>query len=56
MRPPGTTADIHRGDRSSVIGVLFGQSLTQFVPAELLRKGAAVAFVIVGILVWFDVL
>jgi putative Ca2+/H+ antiporter (TMEM165/GDT1 family) len=40
----------------TLIGVLCGQGLTQFVPADLLRKVAAVAFVIVGILVWFDVM
>jgi len=39
----------------TLIGVVFGQGLTQIVPADLLRKGAAVAFVVVGILVWFDV-
>jgi putative Ca2+/H+ antiporter (TMEM165/GDT1 family) len=39
----------------TLIGVLFGQGVTQIVPAELLRRGAAIAFVIVGILVWFDV-
>ena len=40
----------------TLIGVLFGQGVTQIVSADLLRKVAAVAFVIVGILVWFDVL
>jgi len=39
----------------TLIGVVFGQGLTQIVPTDLLRKGAAVAFVVVGILVWFDV-
>ena len=40
----------------TLIGVLFGRGLTRFVPADLLRKGAAVAFVLVGVLVWFDLL
>lgn len=40
----------------TLIGVLFGQGLTRIVPTELLRRAAAVAFVLVGILVWFDVL
>lgn len=40
----------------TLIGVFFGQGLTRIVPADLLRKGAAVAFVLVGISVWFDVL
>jgi putative Ca2+/H+ antiporter (TMEM165/GDT1 family) len=40
----------------TLLGVVFGEGLTQVVPADLLRKVAAVAFVIVGILVWLDVL
>jgi len=40
----------------TLIGVLFGQGLTRLIPADLLRKGAAIAFVFAGVLVWFDLL
>ena len=38
----------------TLIGVLLGEGLTRLVPADLLRRGAAAAFVLVGVLVWFD--
>jgi len=40
----------------TLLSVIFGQGLTRLVPVDLLRKGAGVAFVLVGVLVWFDVL
>lgn len=38
----------------TLMGVLFGEGLTRLLPADLLRKGAVVAFVLAGLLVWFD--
>ncbi|MGQ9626513.1 MAG: TMEM165/GDT1 family protein [Anaerolineae bacterium] len=40
----------------TLLGVLAGEALLSFIPCELLRKGAAGLFVIVGILMWFDCL
>jgi putative Ca2+/H+ antiporter (TMEM165/GDT1 family) len=39
----------------TLIGVVFGSALMQFVPAEYLKRGAALLFVIIGILMWFKV-
>jgi putative Ca2+/H+ antiporter (TMEM165/GDT1 family) len=36
------------------IGVLGGEVLTRFVPEAILRKIAAVLFVGMGLLMWFD--
>ena len=38
----------------TAIGVLGGGLLTRFVPETVLRKIAAVLFVGMGILMWFD--
>lgn len=38
------------------LGVLFGQALAALVPETILRKAAAVAFVIMGVLIWANVL
>lgn len=38
------------------LGVLVGQALVAVVPEAVLRKATAVAFVIVGILIWTNVL
>jgi Ca2+/H+ antiporter, TMEM165/GDT1 family len=40
----------------TLIGVVFGQALTAVIPAELLRKGSAGLFVILGLLMWFEIL
>ena len=40
----------------TALGVLGGQALTLLIPREVLRKLAAVAFVAMGVLVWFGVL
>jgi len=40
----------------TLLGVLFGEGLTRLIPADWLRRGAAAAFVLVGILMWFDLL
>ena len=36
------------------IGVLGGELLTRFIPEMALRKAAAVLFVLMGVLMWFD--
>jgi len=40
----------------SGLGVAVGQGITTIVPEAILRKVAGVAFVIMGILMWFGVL
>ncbi|MGQ9585715.1 MAG: TMEM165/GDT1 family protein [Anaerolineae bacterium] len=40
----------------TLIGVVAGGALNQVVPPGLLRRVAAILFVIMGILIWFDVL
>jgi len=40
----------------TLIGVLGGELLTRFIPEALLRKIAAVLFVGMGVLMWFDIL
>jgi len=39
----------------TLIGVLFGNALMQFVPEDYLKKGAAALFIVIGILMWFKV-
>jgi len=39
----------------TLLGVLGGQALCRVVPAVFLRKASAVAFVALGILMWFEV-
>ena len=36
------------------LGVLSGELLTRFIPEMILRKGAAVLFVAMGLLMWFN--
>jgi putative Ca2+/H+ antiporter (TMEM165/GDT1 family) len=36
------------------LGVLGGEVLTRFVPEAVLRKVAAVSFVVMGLLMWFE--
>ena len=40
----------------TLLGVAFGQALTQVIPLTLIHKLAAIAFVALGILLWFEVL
>lgn len=40
----------------TALGVLGGEALTRIVPEAFLRKAAAVLFVIMGALMWFEVL
>jgi putative Ca2+/H+ antiporter (TMEM165/GDT1 family) len=40
----------------TALGVLGGSLLTRFVPEMVLRKAAAVMFVAMGLLMWFDIL
>ena len=39
----------------TLIGVVFGETLTRVVPVEYLEKGAALLFVAIGVLMWFEV-
>ena len=36
------------------LGVLGGELLTRFIPEMVLRKVAAVLFVVMGVLMWFE--
>jgi putative Ca2+/H+ antiporter (TMEM165/GDT1 family) len=38
----------------TALGVLGGELLTQFIPAQTLRRVAAGLFVVMGALMWFD--
>ena len=40
----------------TLVGILFGQGVTRVVPAPAMRKMAAALFVLLGVLMWFDVL
>jgi putative Ca2+/H+ antiporter (TMEM165/GDT1 family) len=40
----------------TLLGVLGGELLTRFIPEAILRKIAAVLFVGMGVLMWFDIL
>jgi len=40
----------------TLIGVLFGEALTRAVPQQYLEKGAALLFVAIGALMWFEVI
>ncbi|MBI2885619.1 MAG: TMEM165/GDT1 family protein [Chloroflexi bacterium] len=40
----------------TLLGVVFGQAITAVIPMNLLHKGAALAFVVIGVLFWFEVL
>jgi putative Ca2+/H+ antiporter (TMEM165/GDT1 family) len=40
----------------TLIGVVFGQAVTNVIPAELLRKIASGLFVVLGLLMWFEIL
>ncbi len=40
----------------TLIGVLVGEGLTRVVPEEYIKRGAAALFVVIGGLMWFDVL
>ncbi len=38
----------------SALGVVFAAVITQYVPENLIRKIAAGAFVLLGLLIWFN--
>ena len=40
----------------TLLGVLGGEMLTRVIPELVLRKIAAVLFVVMGLLMWFDIL
>jgi len=40
----------------TLLGVLGGQGVSRLLPAELLRKLAAGSFIVLGLLMWFEVL
>jgi len=40
----------------TLIGVVFGEALVSFIPVEYLKKGAAALFVVIGVLMWFEIL
>jgi len=40
----------------TAIGALVGQGVSQVVPQEVIHRGAAALFILMGILIWFDVL
>ncbi len=40
----------------TLLGVIGGEVLTRFIPEIVLRKAAAALFVIMGILMWFEIL
>ncbi len=40
----------------TLIGVVFGEALTRVVPPDLMRKISGALFVVMGALMWFDVL
>ncbi len=38
----------------SFLGVMFAHLVCDYIPAALVKKVAAVAFVVIGVLIWFD--
>jgi len=40
----------------TLLGVVGGQAATRLVPPTLLRRLASVSFVLMGLLMWFEVL
>ena len=40
----------------TLLGVVGGEVLTRFIPELVLRKAAALLFVVMGILMWFEIL
>ena len=40
----------------TLLGVVFGEAVCRVTPESLLNKVSAVAFVVMGALMWFDVL
>ena len=40
----------------TLVGVLAGEALVTFIPEVYIKKGAALLFVLIGILMWFEVL
>ena len=40
----------------TLIGVVFGEALTRWIPVEYMKKGAAALFVLIGVLMFLEVL
>lgn len=40
----------------TLLGVLGGQAVYRLVPASLLRRVSSASFILIGVLMWFDVL
>ena len=40
----------------TLLGVIGGEVLTRFIPEMILRKAAAVLFVVMGVLMWLEIL
>jgi len=40
----------------TLLGVVGGEVLTRFIPELILRKAAAVLFVVMGVLMWFEIM
>jgi len=38
----------------TAIGAVIGQGVAELVPVDVLKRGAAVLFVVMGVLIWFD--
>jgi putative Ca2+/H+ antiporter (TMEM165/GDT1 family) len=38
----------------TLLGVLLAQILIQYIPGELIKKGAAAAFIVIGVLIFMD--
>jgi putative Ca2+/H+ antiporter (TMEM165/GDT1 family) len=39
----------------TLIGVVLGRAIMEFIPEIYIRRGAALLFVVIGILIWFKV-
>lgn len=40
----------------TALGAAVGQGVAQVVPEDIIHRGAAALFILMGILIWFDVL
>jgi putative Ca2+/H+ antiporter (TMEM165/GDT1 family) len=40
----------------TALGAVVGQGVAQIVPEDVIHRGAAALFILMGILIWFDVL
>jgi putative Ca2+/H+ antiporter (TMEM165/GDT1 family) len=39
----------------TALGVIFGEAITRFIPGNILKKVSAGLFILIGILMFFDV-